>query len=240
MAIVKIITRAPVILLVVSSLVACGNQTPGKTSRSAIAVENEPQGDHDTASDPKPRSQGGKQSNSEEKILSEHSDDLVGSPAWTHSAIQDAEGDLDPPFAPRFADLISAKVSRRGMTLRFSMTFAADFPAEFGENQNFIVGIGVGREEVGQGKSDAAVIAQGTRSGWKAAVQSDRGKFEINEGFRVKKRSLIWTVPVRMVQAPPRFFWGASVRWLDFGASGESAAQASDRAPEKGPARYEG
>lgn len=234
----RLIRKAGVLLLLVPTLIACGTASGDGAPVTTIEKDGgtEPNERH-----PQPggKTQRESAAMSSDRTISTSGTESKRRDSWTHSVIKDATGDLGSIRAPGFADLISAKVSGRGDKLMFSMTFAADFPSPFGQNQNFIVGIGLGKEEVGEGRSDAAVVAQATRSGWKAAVQRDGESFDVSDRFKVGRRTLTWTLPAELLGAPSDFFWGASVRWLDFGEPGDDAVQAADRAPDEEPARYE-
>ncbi len=156
----------------------------------------------------------------------------AGVPLPVPSVVEDRTGDQDGIASARYSDIVRAEVADRGDLFRFTLDFAGALPDRVGDNENLIAGIGL----TGVDGDTLAVMIQGTRDGWKAAMQDDDSAAEV-ETWRIDGSRVTWSIDRDHVDAlGPSFTWGASLKLIEFG---DEVQQTGDKAPESGPKTYE-
>lgn len=152
------------------------------------------------------------------------------------SVVRDAAADTAGDPAPPFADIVRAGITGRGDVATFVVEVDGPIPARVDDRDNLIAGIGIEYEGRMGG---IALIVQGTLDGWVAGIQREGQYRELEKGWRVSGKRIVWTLPWRKVGGARAFRWGASLRWLHFGSDDpQKPEQSQDRAPESDPAVY--
>lgn len=148
------------------------------------------------------------------------------------SVVGDDTGDQDGIGGTPYSDIVRAEVADRGDVFRFTLDFAGALPDRVRDQENLIAGLGLTAPD----GATLAVMIQGTRDGWTAAMQHGNSASEVNS-WQIDGARVTWFVDRAHVDAlGSSFTWGASLKLLEFG--NDEVQQTGDKAPESGPKTY--